>query len=375
MTIEDVSRDEWERYEAPVLLYDIARIRANISELAAACAGNPGHMLFAVKSFPAARILVMAYEIGMGFEVSAEQEYQMLPSDLSGRIVSLNSPFPLSSDRFLWAGNLLQNQQNSLAEAKRYKASDRCHPGLRLNHQTLPIDPTLICIQERPSRFGITWQSFLESAPLFREGVVSGVHLHNGSEQNSAGFYLAALRTILEAAAQFRIPLDYVNLGGGYHSIPQPELVQLLTELHRIAGDVPLFIEPGHILCRDAGFLLCQVRSIRDLGGERYFVNLDASYDCHTRWSYPSWTNLANCAITKMPYQRIPDPEPGYILLILTGATCHEKDQLGVFRMVRDGTTLPIKPNDPILLSNINGYSFAWNTEFNGVPKAKVRFF
>jgi diaminopimelate decarboxylase len=43
--------------------------------------------------------------------------------------------------------------------------------------------------------------------------------------------------------------------------------------------------------------------------------------------------------------------------------------------MVRDGTTLPIKPNDPILLSNINGYSFAWNTEFNGVPKAKVRFF
>jgi diaminopimelate decarboxylase len=76
-----------------------------------------------------------------------------------------------------------------------------------------------------------------------------------------------------------------------------------------------------------------------------------------------------------MPYQRIPDPEPGYILLILSGATCHEKDQLGVFRIVHDGTTFPIKPNDPILLSNINGYSFAWNTGFNGVPKAKVRFF
>jgi hypothetical protein len=130
MTIEDVSRDEWERYEAPVLLYDIARIRANISELAAACAGNPGHMLFAVKSFPAARILVMAYEIGMGFEVSAEQEYQMLPSDLSGRIVSLNSPFPLSSDRFLWAGNLLQNQQNSLAETQSPNTPYRPHSDL-----------------------------------------------------------------------------------------------------------------------------------------------------------------------------------------------------------------------------------------------------
>jgi len=74
-----------------------------------------------------------------------------------------------------------------------------------------------------------------------------------------------------------------------------------------------------------------------------------------------------------MPHKNIPKPKQGFNFIIFTGATCYERDQLGIFRV--KGSVLPIKPGDPILLSNINGYSFAWQTGFNGVPKAKVRFY
>jgi diaminopimelate decarboxylase len=81
-----------------------------------------------------------------------------------------------------------------------------------------------------------------------------------------------------------------------------------------------------------------------------------------------------NLLIVKMPYQKIIAAQPGFQFFIFTGATCHESDQLGIFRVAQNGSVPPVAPIDPILLSNINGYSFAWNTEFNGVPKARVRF-
>ena len=180
---------------------------------------------------------------------------------------------------------------------------------------------------------------------------------------------------ILDVAKKDQIPLRYVNLGGGFHPIPQPQLMYLLSELRKSAGELPIFIEPGHVLCRNAGFLLCKVHAVRPFGGERYHITLDASYDCHAKWSYPSWAGPESCEITKMPHQKIPGPEPGYKFLIFTGATCYERDQLGIFRVTENGPALPVAPGDPVLLSNVNGYSFAWNTGFNGVSKARVKFF
>jgi len=311
----------------------------------------------------------------MGFEVSAEREYRLLPKDLSGRTVSVTSPLGEYSERFLEFGNRLQVQIDTPSGRNSGAQRARCQFGLRFNHQLLPIDSSVLAEPDRPSRFGVSWESFLASAPLFRDGFLSGVHLHNGSEANTSAFYRAALNVILMAAKDHRIPLRYVNIGGGFHPIPQLKLVELLNELHKLAGEVPIFIEPGHVLCRNSGYLLCKAYNVRSLGGQRYYVTLDASYDCHAKWSRPSWAGPENLQIDKMPYQNIPAAESGFQFIIFTGATCYERDQLGIFRVVKNGSALPVAPDDLILLSNINGYSFAWNTGFNGVAKARVRFF
>ncbi len=292
MYLQTVVEQELRSYSRPVLIYDIAHIRKNFLALIAAFDHNPTPILFAFKSFPAAPIISLAYELGVGFEVSNTREYQCLPQNLQGRTVSLNTPLTTCRTDFLTLGNQLQEQ---IEHVENSKPPLHCHLGLRLNH-SLPINPKLLREPERRSRFGIDWDNFLDQAPLYRADILSGVHLHNGSEQNTPEFYRATLNCLTKVAKQQQIPLRYINLGGGFHAIPEEQLTALIGELHHISAEFPLFIEPGQVLCRNAGFLLCRVQSICFFGGGRYYINLDASYDCHAKWSYPTWKNTSQKA-------------------------------------------------------------------------------
>lgn len=374
-SLQQIVKEELDRYAGPVLIFDKARIRANLTCLAQSLGGDAGRILFAVKSFPLPEILTMARDIGVGFEVSNRQEYQLLPGDLSGRTVSLNSPLRDNPGDFLSRGNRLNIHLDAVPQQHLGRPPSGSSFCLRLSHKSLPVDPSLLIEGDRPSRFGVTWETFLAATPLFQEGVLSGVHVHNGSEVNTAEFYRAALKLIISASREHDMALSYVNLGGGLHPIPQAELEQLLRDLHSIAGELPVFIEPGHVLCRDAGFLLTRVHELRPFGGGRFHVTVDASYDCHAKWSHPSWELPADLGIVKLPHQEIPAPRPGFQILRITGPTCYERDQLGIFCLPERSPTPPLKPGDPILLSNINGYSYAWNTGFNGVPPARLRLF
>jgi diaminopimelate decarboxylase len=373
MELQQVVDDELSRYSGPVLIFDRERIRANLIGLGKAFGGNPGGMLFAVKSFSHAEILQTVWETGVGFEVSNEREYRLLPRDLSLRTVSLNSPLREDPAEFVECGNRLHVHLESVPDRTIIGAPSDGSYCLRLDHKSLPLDSSLLVERDRPSRFGVSWSSFLESAPLFREGILSGVHVHNGSEVNTAAFYRAALKLLLDSCEENQIPLRYVNLGGGLHPIAQAELEKLLGDLHSTAGELPIFIEPGHVICREAGFLLCKVHDVRPFGGQRYHVTIDASYDSHAKWSQPSWTGPDELGIEKLDHREIPAPQEGFQILRFVGASCFERDQLGIFRIPQRGSVPPIAPGDPIILSNINGYSYAWNKGFNGVPPAKLR--
>ena len=92
------------------MIYDTSRIHANLLALTEAFGHDPTRILFAVKSFPAPTIISLIDHAGLGFEVSTEREYRLLPENLIDRTVSLNTPLRIHPDRFLDYGNRLQNQ-------------------------------------------------------------------------------------------------------------------------------------------------------------------------------------------------------------------------------------------------------------------------
>ena len=243
---------------------------------------------------------------------------------------------------------------------------------LRLSHTTLelPVDRSE---GQRPSRFGATPDVFIESAPLFRSGRLRGVHLHNGSEANTAADFRAALAIILSIARARDIPLSYINLGGGLHPLGNDELSILLPELAASAGAIPLYIEPGKVVSRGAGYLLSRVLAVREVERDRFMVTLDASYECHANWSDLTWRAGPSHDAARHTHGSTPAIGAGQQAWHFTGASCHEYDVLGVYTMpARERPAVAV--GDVITFADLSGYSMAWNTSFNGIPAARVRF-
>jgi diaminopimelate decarboxylase len=58
------------------------------------------------------------------------------------------------------------------------------------------------------------------------------------------------------------------------------------------------------------------------------------------------------------------------------GATCNEGDRLGEFLVpLPNFKDSPYQEGDIVVFKNINCYSVSWNTSFNGIKPAEVKFF
>lgn len=357
-------------YCGPSLEYQLTRIRSNCAAMIDAFGGHPERVLFAVKSFPSREIIGIAADLSMGFEVSNLAEYQMLPSDLGGVTVALNGTQETNVGPFLERGNKLIFNMPSRPRGSP-PSGPGCRLGVRLCHTTIPLPDGQ---RERlaHSRFGMPWEELEQVAPLFRGGWLSGLHCHNGSEENSADFYRAFVEAVSTANCHHDLRLSYVDLGGGFHSLEDGELVALLRELGSGSHDFEVFIEPGQVLTRGAGRLRCRVTHVLQMSPQRLHVNLDASFDCHARWSTLNLEPPFGLEVRRMPHGRIPEPEEGCVDMVFNGATCFEGDRLGIYRVKAGGANPPLTVGDEVVFSNVTGYSAAWNTGFNGVAPAQV---
>jgi carboxynorspermidine decarboxylase len=162
----------------------------------------------------------------------------------------------------------------------------------------------------------------------------------------SAERFIATARAAIDLAG---FTPDFLDLGGAWHGIV--DIAAAFAEI-RAAFDMPIFVEPGRACADGAGFAVGHVMSRREVA-DRILVVSDLSRVCHLRWSQVE-------LVAKAPH-----PGTGRKLLV-TGATCYEEDVIGEWTVGDVG--------DRIVLRNVSGYAFAWNTSFGGVPAADVVF-
>ena len=197
-----------------------------------------------------------------------------------------------------------------------------------------------------------------------------GLHLHHsGVVPTSAARFLDSARAALALAAAADFRPAFFNLGGSWHGVADSIAEVWLSLRAEISAStvassspsssgaaLPIFVEPGRLFARGAGFALGWVRAARALD-DRDLRILDLSRICHLRWSQPSLVE--------------PAPRPGHARkLVLAGPTCYEDDLLGEWQ-VDDARVYA--PSTPVLLRDITGYAVAWNSGFAGVPAATVR--
>lgn len=378
--------------DGPQLIFDRGQLERTMREVAAAARAAELRALFAVKSFPHPEVLAMAAQQLDGFDVASLGELAAVEALLTARH-TLSITDPTGRAASAREDQQLATSAEAATPEPRQRASaaagasivscesleqleraliDAPHAQLavRLSSSLLGRDRAVGSIQRgdghHRSRFGVDVDPERARALVAQMAARAaeqqrplGLHLHHsGVVPTSAARFLDSARAALELAHAASWRPAFFNLGGSWHGVAA-SIAEVWRALRAALGppsELPIFVEPGRLFARDAGFALGWVRASRALD-DRELRILDLSRICHLRWSQPSLVEAA--------------PRPGHARkLVLAGPTCYEDDLLGEWQ-VDDARAYA--PDEPVLLRDITGYAVAWNSGFAGVPAATVR--
>jgi len=338
-----------ERCERPTLVFDRARIEANLRAIATAAGAQGITALFAAKSFPHAEVRALAGEILDGFDAASSGELGELPP---ARVLSIFDPSgrataPKTARVILGCESV---DQVSAAPA-------HAEIAIRISASITGRDPAVGAVLDgsghRRSRFGIDPTSLRELVHA-AAGRPVGLHVHHGPvTATTAERFIATAGAVLAAAAAAELVPRFLNLGGAWHGIA--DLAGALAELRAaVPASIELIIEPGRRVTEEAGFACGRVVLARELA-DRPLRVIDLSRICHLRWSQVELVGTA------------PRAGEGRGVLVV-GPTCYEEDVIG------EWTVAPgrLVAGDRIVLRHVTGYAVAWNTSFGGVPAADV---
>ena len=350
-----------ERCERPSLVYDLARIDANLAALSGAARQAGVTALFAAKSFPHPAVHALAASHLAGFDVASPAEVAIVAERAPHAMLSVADPSGLAiAAASRWRGRLVVSCETvSQVEA----APRHAEIAIRLSASLTAGDPAIGAILDgsghRRSRFGLdvdpaTLAASIAALARAARPRAVGLHLHHGPvAASSADRFVATATAALAAAAAAGVEPGFLDLGGAWHAVA--DLPRTLLAIRAaVPAALEICIEPGRWIARGAGFACGRVAVARELD-DRALRVLELSRICHLRWSQP--VLLA------------PAPRPGAgRATVFAGPTCYEDDVLGDW--IVEPAWFPAGAQ--VVLGNITGYALAWNTGFGGVAPADV---
>lgn len=351
----------------PTIIFDLKTIEDNLMILRQIGEKHRCLFLMAAKSFCDSRIHKLAVQYLSGFDVSNLIEYENLPVELDGMLISLTDPSfsSLQASRFLTKNNSLLVTCGTFEQFEVLESStDSVGYAIRLNTSELFKENNSCQVESPPSRFGISpfEIELIKKMSMSKRNYFTGFHIHHGSLVNSPDTFKKLASQVLKLCDSIGIQISYLNLGGGLQGLSFDMLEALVKDLRAfIPTDVTLVFEPGRFLVQNAGFAVGRILAVRKKRENiDYILNLSRS--CHLRWTEPKTVSFNKSLSSKTK-------------VTLYGPTCYEGDTFGEFEFPASSNNKLVFPvGEKILFSNINGYAVSWNTGFNGIKPAKVLF-
>ena len=204
-----------------------------------------------------------------------------------------------------------------------------------------------------------------------------GIHMHIGSGVDY-GHLEQVCGAMVRQVVDFGQELEAISAGGGL-SIPYREGEEAIDTDHyyglwsaardqiaaHLGHSVKLEIEPGRFLVAEAGVLVSQVRSVKDIGS-RHFVLIDAGFNDLMRPSmYGSYHHITALAADGRDLTHAPRRET-----VVAGPLCESGD---VFTQQEGGKVetraLPeVKPGDYLVLHDTGAYGASMSSNYNSRP-------
>ena len=351
--------------ETPVLLMDRSAIQSRAMDFINHANGSG--VFYAVKANPDPQIVRIIDDTGMGFEISATGELDLLLGigiD-AGKIITSN---PIKAPDFvekMYRFGVRRFVFDSVTEAEKIA---RWAPGsdvmVRLTVENLESSWPLT------DKFGIEPKQaaklLIQSRDLGLNPV--GITFHVGSQCEGTSSWHAALdraANVWHYVAQDGLNLEILNIGGGfpaYHGVDVPSIETIYgIVFKRVAELFPpnlvLEAEPGRSLVADAGTLVASVLGKAERKQENWLY-LDIGV----------FNGLME-AVGEIPYQFTPLANHGddYMKWTIAGPSCDS------FDVIATDISLPeLAIGDKLLITPGGAYTTAYASSFNGVPIPSV---
>lgn len=339
----------FDRCERATLVFDLSVIERNMQRVAATARAVGIRPLFAMKSFPHARVRELAARHLDGFDVGSLGELREAPA---AAIVSIVDPTGTAIAHAPRGERVIVGCET---EDQVRAAPAHADVAIRISASITERDPAVGALLEgsgrRRSRFGLDDRAHIAALVELarRTGRRVGLHVHHGPvTATNAERFIATARAAL---ALVDSEPAFIDLGGAWHGIE--DLAAAFAEIRAaIPSAIEILVEPGRLYAHEAGFATGRVVSRREVG-DRVLAVVELSRICHLRWSQVELVARA--------------PRPGEGRKVqLVGATCYEDDVIG------EWIVEPAHLAERVVLRNVSGYALAWNTSFGGVPAADV---
>ncbi|MGO3413706.1 MAG: diaminopimelate decarboxylase [Kluyvera intermedia] len=204
-----------------------------------------------------------------------------------------------------------------------------------------------------------------------------GIHMHIGSGVDY-GHLEQVCGAMVRQVVEFGQDLEAISAGGGL-SIPYCEGEEAINTDHyfglwntareqiakHLGHPVKLEIEPGRFLVAEAGVLVAQVRSVKEMGS-RHFVLIDAGFNDLMRPAmYGSYHHISALAGDGRPLS-----QAAQIETVVAGPLCESGD---VFTQQEGGKVetrlLPaVVPGDYLVLHDTGAYGASMSSNYNSRP-------
>lgn len=298
--------------------FDSEAFKTKLIELKQASPSNV-YFLFPVKSFPYPCALEIAAKYLDGFDVSNQNELDLvIPYLNSSKLIWNSSPYETDLQSF---ENIIQDGKNSQ----------------RVNFNSL---------KKEKSRFGLD---------INRVDLKTNIHVHRGFQNNCAEDYESMAKEIKRIIDDQSTPVERINLGGGFEFNNLESLKNCLEVVGETLKDYKIFFEPGNWLSQGCVGMIGTILESTKLEEETRLV-VSISKLAHLKWSQK--IRISSARKNELKARKI----------FIYGPTCSEDDIVAVV----ENQNFATNKGDLFLLENVSSYSYAWRSSFNGIEKPPI---
>jgi len=362
-----------ERFGTPCYVYSRAALEASYDAFAAAFAGIPHLVCYAMKANSNLAILNLLARRGAGFDIVSGGELARVIAaggDPAKTVFSGVGKSAAEMEAALAAGircfNVESAAELEVLDAVAGRAGKRAPISIRVNPDVDPKTHPYIATGLKESKFGVAYSeapALYKHAASLRHIDVQGIDCHIGSQITDLAVYVESARkmfALVDAIEAAGVALRHIDLGGGIGirygneaTIDPDAYARALREL-RGERRHELVFEPGRFLVGEAGLLLTRVLYLKP-GESRDFAIVDAAMNDLLRPAlYAAWH----------PVEPVRPRAGAARRWQIVGPVCESGDFLAHDR------ELALATGDLLVLRAAGAYGFVMSSNYNSRPRA-----